>query len=196
MSNILMPAIAVISGAVGSLCMFAFIGVKLLSGKLLITKGIPTLAGIYSAQCTTPSKHSRFINILIPLTMIMLFNIHHIGQAAWAYSLFWLIPICCEILRYFGINSIFSRLLAATFVTHAIGSVMWLYCMPTTPATWLGLLTIVPAERLVFASGGTIAAVLLTKAAHFLHKTARTKASTSLGKKDLLSQSPSEANQS
>lgn len=194
-SNILMPAVAAISGATGSLCIVAFI-IKLLSGKLLITKGIPTFAAIYSAQCTRPSTRSRIINILVPLTMIIMFNTHHVGQKAYVYSLFWLIPICCEILRHSGINSIFNRLLAATFVAHSIGSVMWLYCIPTTSETWIGLLAVVPAERLVFASGATIAAVCLTKAAQFLHKAARTTASTSRGKNNLPSQSLSEANHS
>ena len=180
-SNILMPAIAAVGGLTGSLCMVAFIGIKMFSGKLLITKGFPTLAAIYSAQCTTPSTRSRLINILVPLSMIIMFATHSVGGTAWTYSLFWLIPMSCEILRHCGVNSLFTRLLAATFVAHAIGSVMWLYCMPTTPEMWLGLMAVVPAERLVFASGGTIAAIILQKATHALRSAARTKASTSRG---------------
>ena len=193
-SNILMPAIAAIGGLAGSLCMIAFIGIKIFSGKLLVTKGIPTVAAIYSAQCTTPSMRSRLINILVPLTMMIMFATHAVGGSAWTYSLFWLIPMCCEVLRHCGVNSLFTRLLAATFVAHAIGSVMWLYCMPTTPETWLGLLAVVPAERLVFASGATIAAILLMKAAQALRSAARTKASTSRGKNSLSSQSSGEIN--
>lgn len=193
-SNILMPAIAAITGLAGSLCMIAFIGIKIFSGKLLITKGIPTLAAIYSAQCTTPSVRSRLINILVPLSMMGMFVTHSVGQAAWPYALFWLIPMCCEVLRHCGVNNLFNRLLAATFVAHAIGSVMWLYCMPTTPETWLGLLAVVPAERLVFASGATIAAIILQKATQALRNAARTNGSTSRGKKVLLSQSSSETN--
>lgn len=191
-SNILMPAIAAIGGIAGSLFMFAFIGIKIFSGKLLITKGVPTLAAIYSAQCSAASPRSRLINILVPLTMMIMFITHPTGSAAWTYSLFWLIPICCEVLHHCNVNALFTRLLAATFVAHAIGSVMWLYCIPTTPETWFGLLAVVPAERLVFASGATIAAIFLIKISQALRNAARTIASTSRGKKVLPSQSASD----
>ena len=66
-----------------------------------------------------------------------------------------------ECARRLGIDSLFLRLLSATFIAHAVGCTMWLYLVPTTPDYWLSLLTLVPAERLVFASSATLTALLL-----------------------------------
>jgi hypothetical protein len=41
--------------------------------------------------------------------------------------------------------------LSSTFVAHAIGSLMWLYFLPTTPEYWMLLIPRVAIERIVFA---------------------------------------------
>ncbi len=161
LSNMVMPALAAVSGIGSIILMTMYVILKSGSATLAITKGLPTLAAIYSAQCTAPSWRSKMLNIGIPVTAAAAFVLHPVGNAAWVYSLFWVVPVFGELLRSFGVTSLFNRLLTATFVAHAIGSVMWLYLVPTTPATWMALLTIVPAERLVFASGATLIAMVI-----------------------------------
>lgn len=157
----IMPALAAISGIGGLILMTLYIFLKSGAATLAITKGLPTLAAIYSAQCTAPSWRSKILNIGIPVTAATAFVSHPVGNAAWVYSLFWIVPVLGELLRSCGVTSLFNRLLTATFVAHAVGSVMWLYLVPTTPATWMTLLTVVPAERLVFASGATLIAMVI-----------------------------------
>jgi hypothetical protein len=45
--------------------------------------------------------------------------------------------------------------LRITFITHAIGSVLWLYAMPSTPIFWLALIPIVALERFCLAGATT-----------------------------------------
>ena len=154
--NIIMPALALVGGITSSVLMTIFLAVKFSSGHLLVTKGLPTLVMMYSAQAHKSSNITLLLNIILPLCMAAAFVLHPVGGSAAVYTLFWLIPICCEIAQRMGIQSVFQRLLGATFLAHAVGSVIWLYVMPTTPATWINLLAVVPAERLVFASGATL----------------------------------------
>ncbi|MFH0972045.1 MAG: hypothetical protein V1835_05780 [Candidatus Micrarchaeota archaeon] len=88
--------------------------------------------------------------ILAPLAAILLFIAHPIGGEAWYFSMFWLIPIIAAL--YFEKN-LAARSLGATFTAHSIGSVVWLYTMPTTAAFWAALVPIVMFERMVFAAG-------------------------------------------
>ncbi|MBM3886702.1 hypothetical protein FJ364_02115 [Candidatus Dependentiae bacterium] len=169
--NMLMPALAAIGGIGASVLMTLFIILKFCSGKLLVTKGLPTLAAVYSAQSTTPSRISLALNVILPICSAIAFIVHPVGNAAVIYTLFWIIPIGCELMHRLSYNTLFTRMLAATFVAHAVGSVMWLYFMPTTAATWLGLLAVVPAERLVFASGATLATLLFAALKQLATKT-------------------------
>jgi hypothetical protein len=72
-----------------------------------------------------------------------------VGSQVWYYSLYWLIPM----VLYFAPKNLFLRSLGSTFTAHAIGSVLFLYSIPTAPALWIMLLPIVAIERLVFAAG-------------------------------------------
>lgn len=159
LSSVMMPALAAVSGIGGMVLMSMYMILKFSSGKMLITKGLPTLAAIYSAQCTAPSWRSALLNIGIPVAAATAFVVHPVGHIAWVYSLFWIIPVGGELLRIKGVTSLFNRLLTGTFIAHAVGSVIWLYLVPTTAATWFALLTIVPVERFVFASGATLVAL-------------------------------------
>src|SRR5207237_10360114 len=79
-----------------------------------------------------------------------LFIVHPIGSQAFMYSFYWLIPI-----GLFGLarKTLFLEALGSTFVAHAVGSVIWLYTVPTTAGMWVGLIPIVAVERLLFAMG-------------------------------------------
>ncbi len=86
---------------------------------------------------------------LISIACMVLFITHPVGQQAWVYSLYWLIPIGAMIFS----KRLFFKSLGATFTAHAIGSTIWLYTFQTTPSFWLMLIPIVAVERLLFASG-------------------------------------------
>ena len=45
-----------------------------------------------------------------------------------------------------------SKSLGATFVAHAVGSIIWLHLMPMSSNMWLALIPIVPVERVCFAA--------------------------------------------
>jgi len=100
------------------------------------------LAAIYFG---TKSKK----NLIIPLICMALFIAHPQGQAAWYYSLYWLIPVLAE----FKKDRLILRSLGATFTAHAIGSVIFLYGFGLPATVWLGLIPIVALERGLFAVG-------------------------------------------
>jgi len=86
-----------------------------------------------------------------------LFVIHPVGTIAFAYSLYWLIPVCLWILNRFNLlKGIFSTALQSTFVAHAAGSIIWLYTLNMPATKWLSLIPIVAVERFVFAGIATL----------------------------------------
>lgn len=130
----------------GLLSKFAM-GSGLLSFKYLAYHIPGLFAALYFAS------PSLMIRIILPLVCMGLFVIHPVGGQAWAYTLFWLIPVGVNLIT---IRSFFAQALASTLVAHAVGSVIWLYAQPMTPAIWLGLIPVVIAERLCNAAGATV----------------------------------------
>lgn len=105
---------------------------------------------------------------VIPLIAMALFILHPVGQQAWYYSLYWLIPVIAT-----GFSKrLFFRSLGATFTAHSIGSVAFLYSIPTTPELWLMLIPIVAVERILFALGISVSFIgfttVLAKLEHFI----------------------------
>lgn len=91
--------------------------------------------------------NKKFVN-LIPIAAIIGFVIHPAGREVWYYSLFWLIPLVCQVFKE---KSLTARALGATFTTHAAGGLVWLYVFNPPAAVWAGLIPIVIMERLTFA---------------------------------------------
>ncbi|VVB58385.1 Uncharacterised protein [Candidatus Anstonella stagnisolia] len=89
------------------------------------------------------------LGALVPLACVALFVLNPIGAQAWQYSLFWFIPLAAMLMP----NNLLLRSYGATFTAHAVGGIIWLYTIPTTPAFWLALIPIVIIERTVFAVG-------------------------------------------
>jgi hypothetical protein len=83
----------------------------------------------------------------------MLFAIHPIGSYALPYTAYWIIPL---IALAYPHKNFFAHALGSTFITHAVGSVIWLYTRPTTPLYWMSLIPVVIIERLLIAAGMTI----------------------------------------
>ncbi len=104
---------------------------------------------LFAVWYFSPSAKSRY-SIILPLLCITLFIIHPIGQQAFLFSFYWLIPI---IMFFFKEKSILARSLGATFTAHSIGSVVWLYAFNLPKEVWLGLIPQVALERGVFALG-------------------------------------------
>jgi len=87
---------------------------------------------------------------VVPLVCMGLFVMHPIGQQAWLYAMYWLIPV---IGVFWMKENLLMRSLGTTFTAHAVGSVAFLYLFGMTPAFWLALIPIVFAERVLFALG-------------------------------------------
>jgi hypothetical protein len=89
------------------------------------------------------------LGIIVPAAAMLAFWLNPVGQQAWIYALYWLIPIAAKFLP----DRLLLRSLGATFTAHAVGSVLFLYTIPTAPALWLALIPVVAIERGAFALG-------------------------------------------
>lgn len=87
---------------------------------------------------------------VVPLVCMVAFWLHPVGSQVWFYPLYWLIPIVSHV---FFSKMLFARSLGATFTAHSIGSVLFLYTIPTEAGLWATLVPIVAFERLMFAAG-------------------------------------------
>jgi hypothetical protein len=122
---------------------------KLLMGFSIVTMGLPTF--IAACSWAVSSKILDFLlHVILPLSCMILFIMHPVAGQAFAYSFYWLIPIALYAL---GNKSTFFRALSATFLAHAVGSIIWLYTVPMTSAQWLSLIPVVAVERLVMTCG-------------------------------------------
>jgi len=94
-------------------------------------------------------KREFSTSILLPSVCMMLFSYHEAGRVAWFYSLYWLIPMVLFFIKDWQ----WSRALSASFIAHAVGSVVWLYTHSIPAPVWIGLIPVVFVERLLIASG-------------------------------------------
>lgn len=98
------------------------------------------------------------LGIIVPAIAMLAFWLHPIGQQAWFYALYWMIPIAAKFLP----ERLLLRSLGSTFTAHAVGSVLFLYTIPTAPALWLTLIPIVAMERGAFAIGISASHIVFT----------------------------------
>jgi hypothetical protein len=113
-------------------------------GKIILLARLPGLVGgLYW------SVAHWSIRLLVPIACMVLFLSHPTGAQAWGYPLFWLIPIGIYVCSG---RSIVANALASTFITHAVGSVIYLYSFVTAPDYWWGLMPVVVFERALFAA--------------------------------------------
>lgn len=113
--------------------------------KFFMLRRLPLIAA------TMVLRQQTFIGcVAVPLLCMALFCMHAVGGQVFYYSLYWLIPV----MIYFGFNSsLFARSIQASFVAHAVGSVVWLYTKSIAPVMWTALMPIVPIERMLLAAG-------------------------------------------
>jgi hypothetical protein len=95
----------------------------------------------------------KSLNVMIPLAAMVLFIMHPVGRQAWVYSLFWTIPLIARLMPAKYAYSIPLRSLGATFTAHAIGTVLFIWTIPTEPGMWITLIPVTAFERLMFALG-------------------------------------------
>ncbi|MCI0503912.1 hypothetical protein L0Y65_04335 [Candidatus Micrarchaeota archaeon] len=98
------------------------------------------------------------LGIIVPAAAMLAFWLNPVGQQAWFYALYWLIPIAAKFLP----DRLVLRSLGATFTAHAVGSVLFLYTIPTAPALWLALIPVVAVERGAFALGISAGHIIFT----------------------------------
>ena len=109
---------------------------------------------------------NRFMRTVVPLLCMFFFIIHPVGNSASLYTLYWMIPV---ILQFVTKRTMFFDALGSTFTAHAVGSVLWLYGDPMTPAIWLALIPVVFIERIVCATGMVLAYQLFLYLKHNYH---------------------------
>ncbi|MDP3787832.1 MAG: hypothetical protein Q8Q60_00770 [Candidatus Chromulinivorax sp.] len=90
------------------------------------------------------------VYVIIPLIAIILFCMHPVGHQVFYYSWYWFIPMG---IYFFTKDTMHSRALAASFVAHAVGSVVWLYTGNIPAEVWTALMPLVIVERLIIAAG-------------------------------------------
>ncbi len=140
--------ISPLSGAFGGLSLvFPLFFIRYLFNHVgpltFFLRHIPGLCGAWYWGSRSP-----VVRLVVPLGCMILFWAHPIGSQAYAYPLFWLVPILFFMRNTQGI---FAQALGGTFVVHAVGSVLWLYTVPMTAVQWWSLMPVVLVERLVFA---------------------------------------------
>ena len=86
----------------------------------------------------------------VPCLAMILFCAHPVGNQVFYYSWYWFIPM---MIYFFVKDSMVSRALAASFIAHAVGSVIWLYTGNIPAEIWTALMPIVIVERLIIAAG-------------------------------------------
>lgn len=143
-----------------------------------ITFGFPTIIATISwlaeRGSTKPALALKnILNVIIPLACMGAFIIHPVGQQAWAYTLYWLIPPLLLLVK----NNTLNAAIRITFITHAVGSMLWVYTVQTTPEFWLALIPIVAFERFCFAiTSATMVHGIKFIAQRYHHSTSSAKA--------------------
>jgi len=126
----------------------------LLTGKVMEFNlfNIMRFTTIMFAALYFGTKARKNLIALVPIACMALFVLHPIGQQAWPYALYWLIPVAARFYN-FKAGKLLSKSVGATFTAHAVGSIAFLYTFGMTPEFWLGLIPIVLFERSMFALG-------------------------------------------
>lgn len=125
---------------------------------------IPGLLAAYSLAVP-----SRLLHVVLPMACMALFVMHPEGSTAWAYAMYWWIPVGISFMRK---PSFFAQALRSTFIAHAVGSVIWIYTVSSmTSAYWMALIPLVAFERITFALGMVVvhhAVLHISQKYHFL----------------------------
>jgi len=128
------------------------------SGIIELIKLSPMMFAAYYFSKNSSRGFADKLGIIVPALAMAAFWLHPVGAQAWYYALYWTIPIIAKFLP----DRLFIRSLGSTFTAHAVGSVLFLYTIPTAPILWIGLIPVVAMERAIFALGISCSYVLFT----------------------------------
>ncbi len=159
--NVTGPLVGAFGGVLGTSTVF---GILFLIRFLLQGIGsLHVLAYIVPGMCASLywASESKIIRLVLPLVCMIAFWVHPVGAQAWPYACLWFIPL----VLYKAPRTRLYTALASTFVAHAVGSVIWLYTVPMSPALWIGLIPLVILERCTFAAGMVVVHALIEKVA-------------------------------
>ena len=131
--------------ALGILLRIVFSGWK---SFILLSYHVPG----FFASCALASRH-WVLHVVLPLICMALFIAHPVGMGAFAYTIYWLVPVALYVANK---ELFFLRALSSTFIAHGVGSVIWIWCSPMTSSAWLALIPVVFVERVIFALGMTL----------------------------------------
>lgn len=152
--NSVLPLAGAFGGVIGAGLIFTLRQlVHLLFFKTISLSFLALCIPGFCASLYWAVNHSA-IRVGIPLVCMGLFIAHPVGAESFVYSLYWLIPV---VLYCLPRKTLFVHALSSTFIAHAVGSVIWLYTVPTVAGMWMGLMPLVLIERLLFALGMVIA---------------------------------------
>jgi hypothetical protein len=142
--------------------LFKVLGSFFIPASLFVSLGLPLLAGSFAWRSFLGDngRLGFFINCALPLALMVLFVTHPSSSPVYMYSFYWFIPGALYVLNTLGLLHrvaeplrLFLAALASTFVSHAVGSVMYLFTVPSAPELWSSLLLVVALERFLFALG-------------------------------------------
>lgn len=108
---------------------------------------------------------------IIPGVCMLLFWANPEGRQAWYYALYWLIPVFAA----FSPKNLAAKSLGSTFTAHAVGSVIFLYAFALPASVWQALMPVVALERLFFAGGIFLSAVVFEKTLKIITKVTKIK---------------------
>ncbi len=116
-----------------------------------VAKLTPMMFAAYYFWKNGAKAFSDRLSLVIPALAMLAFWLNPVGAQAWFYALYWTIPIIVKFMP----DNLLLRSYGATFTAHAVGSILFLYTVPTVPALWIALIPVVAFERTVFALGIT-----------------------------------------
>lgn len=129
-----------------------------------------TFVGLQSLYLPTiaASAYWNYTNVwircVLPAVCMVAFIAHPVGFQSYWYASYWFIPLVLYAIKPQGT---FFTALGATYVQHAVGSVIWLYTVPTVPALWNALIPVVFFERLLYAAAMTLIMVSINYIINF-----------------------------
>ncbi len=169
MTSVMMPLSGMCGPLMAILISALGISFKLAIGSSLTLKFLAYhVPGLFAALYW--STDGFFTRILVPFACVLAFICNPVGYQIWAYSLFWLIPMAIGLLKK---KPLFLQALGSTLTAHAVGTAIWIWAVPTTPAFWLMLVPVVIIERIVFALGSVIMYKVLNYSFKAMKKQAR-----------------------
>jgi hypothetical protein len=159
-SQVVMPISGMLTGGFGIISLFVLSAISNFTFKF----SLYSLSTVYhipsffaSLALFTPKNRvlnllSASVSYIIPLTCAALFIANPIGAQIPAYTLYWVIPVVIAILgSTWGIRNLFLNALRSTFIAHAVGTVIFIYSVPSDLNLWANLAKIVWLERLLLA---------------------------------------------